>query len=72
MAQEGSTIDTQFGHERTTPDLVSVARGIMHCRGGQFSSDRRGADFSRHTLFLNFSCGMLESPPLMHSNCLCH
>ena len=47
VAQEGSSIDTQLGHERTTPDLVSVARGIMHYRGGQFSFDRRGTDFSR-------------------------
>ena len=33
--------------ERTTPDLVSVVRGTMHYRGRQYSSDRRGADFSR-------------------------
>ena len=27
--------------------LGSVVRGTMHYRGRQFSSDRRGADFSR-------------------------
>ena len=47
IAQERSTIDTQLAYERTTPDLVPVVRGTMLHRGGQFSSDRRGADFSR-------------------------
>ena len=47
VVQERSTIDTQLAHERTTPDLVSVARGTMHYRSRQFSSDRRGANFSR-------------------------
>ena len=47
IAQERSTIDTKLAHERTTPDLVSVLRGTMHYRDRQFSSDRRGADFSR-------------------------
>ena len=47
LAQDRSTIDTQLTHKRTTPDMVSVVRGTMQYRGGQFSSDRRGADFSR-------------------------
>ena len=47
IAQERSTIDTQLAYERTTPDLVPVVRGTMLHRGEQFSSDRRGADFSR-------------------------
>ena len=47
IAQERSTVDTQLAYERTTPDLVPVVRGTMLHRGGQFSSDRRGADFSR-------------------------
>ena len=47
LARERSTIDTQLTHKRTTPDMVSVVRGAMQYRGGQFSSDRRGADFSR-------------------------
>ena len=47
IAQERSTVDTQLAHERTTPVLVPAVRGRMHYRGGQFSFDRRGADFSR-------------------------
>ena len=47
VAQHRSAIDTQLAHERTTPDLISVVRGTMHYRGGQFLSDWRGADFSR-------------------------
>ena len=47
IAQERSTIDTQLAHERTTPHLVSVGEAHLHYRGGQFSSDRRGVDFSR-------------------------
>ena len=44
---ERSAIDTHLAHERTAPHLVSVVRGTMHYRGRQFSSDRRGTDFSR-------------------------
>ena len=48
VAQERSTINTQLAYERTSSDLVSMVRGTVHYRGGQFLSDwGGGADFSR-------------------------
>ena len=54
---------TQLADERTTPHLVSVVRDTMPYRGRQFSSDRRGTDFSRgmHCCATKQLTGLLSS-----------